>query len=353
MNSLIDARNTRTIQRKLRKKEYDEIITLGVEDEKPRLLDEGMVVDANGYPLFYIMKGTLEKYMEALPDDYVGTINLGHMPFASFPFVLGEWTKKDFHLVDIGDGRKGLNVDIHLKDDSFIVKELKSVPYDLAISAEFRYHINEELSEEYGLEILDEVFIEHFAIVGEPGNVNSSGIKLGGNKVTIQELSAAIDNSGKKTLDLKELTDALDKLSVEEPEEKELEVEETEEETKKETVEEVAEETAEETAELEVEEVEEEAEEAEEEAVEEEEEQIDLAASLASLTETVNSLKEEVETLRAERDSAREALSVKEQEEKAFTEKFKETLKNLSLISTKETQKPVEKKPVYTDGIGE
>lgn len=349
MSNLIDARNARTIHRKLKKKEYDDIITLSASSSGERLLDEGMVVDANGYPLFYITKGTLEKYLDALPDDYVGTINLGHMDFATFPILLGEFRKSDFHLVDIGDGRKGLDVDIHLDSENFIVKELRRASYDLGISAEFRYHVNEALSEEYGLEILDEIFIENFAIVGEAGNVNSSGIKLGGNKVTIQELSAAIDNSGNKNLDLKSLTDALDKLSVEEPKEEpaaEPAAELSEE--PKEEQKELAEEPAEEKKDL-AEEPAEEQKELSEEQKESEEEKIDLSAILTELKETVNGLKAEIETLKAERDEAKEKLSVKEKEEKDFIEKFKA----LSVISTKETPKPIEKKPVYTDGIGE
>ena len=75
--NIIDERDVRTVYRKLRKKEYDDMLTLSVSrEEEVRLLDEGMVVDAYGSPLFYIMKGTLEKYLEALPDDYVGSINL-------------------------------------------------------------------------------------------------------------------------------------------------------------------------------------------------------------------------------------------------------------------------------------
>ena len=339
MSNLIDARNARTIHRKLKKKEYDDIITLSASSSGERLLDEGMVVDANGYPLFYITKGTLEKYLDALPDDYVGTINLGHMDFATFPILLGEFRKSDFHLVDIGDGRKGLDVDIHLDSENFIVKELRRASYDLGISAEFRYHVNEALSEEYGLEILDEIFIENFAIVGEAGNVNSSNINLKGEKVTIQELSAAIDNSGNKNLDLKSLTDALDKLSVEEPKEEALAEEPKEEK-------ELAEEPKEKEKELSEEPKEEEKELSEE----PEEEKIDLSAILTELKETVNGLKAEIETLKAERDEAKEKLSVKEKEEKDFIEKFKA----LSVISTKEeTPKPIEKKPVYTDGIGE
>ena len=208
--NIIDERDIRTIHRKLRKKEYDDIMTLSVDStQKVRLLDEGMVVSAYGDPLFYIMKGTLQKYLDNLPDDYEGSINLGHMDFATFPILLGKWTKKDMSLVDIGDGRMALDVDLRLDDENFIVKELKRAEYDLAVSAEFGYHLNEEFTEKYGLEILDEIFISDFAIVGEPGNVNSSGIRLKGAKMTVKELNAALE--GEK-VDLSEINKKLDAL---------------------------------------------------------------------------------------------------------------------------------------------
>ena len=47
--NIIDEREKRTIYRKLKKKEFDEILTLSVDSGiKVRLLDEGTVVDAYG-----------------------------------------------------------------------------------------------------------------------------------------------------------------------------------------------------------------------------------------------------------------------------------------------------------------
>ena len=319
--NIIDERDVRTVYRKLRKKEYDDLITLSVnaESEDVRLLDEGMVVDAYGNPLFYIMKGTLEKYLEALPDDYVGSINLGHMDFATFPILLGKWTKDDFSLVDIGDGRKGLNVRLNLDDENFIVKELRRASYDLGVSAEFGFHVNEQFTQEYGIEILDDIFISNFAIVGEAGNVNSSGIRLKGDKmaVDVKDLTAALE--GGEQPDLTEINKKLDAL-----------LEKKDEEIKEESVEEeVVEEAAEETVEEEV----------------EEEPEIDLAAVL----ETVKQLQEEVQALKEKNQSLTEELSAKRQAEAEFIEKFK-TL-SVSLYRENAT-KEVVAKDVYTDGIG-
>ncbi len=304
--NIIDERDVRTVYRKLRKKEYDDMISLSVSSgQEVRLLDEGMVVDAYGRPLFYIMKGTLEKYMNALTDDYVGSINLGHMDFATFPILLGEWTKNDLSLVDIGDGRKGLNVNLRLDEDNFLVKELKRANYDLGVSAEFGYHVNEEFSEKFGVEILDDLFISNFAVVGEAGNVNSSGIKLGGN-MTVKDLTAAIESS--TVPDLSEINKKLDAMF--ETPEKEL------------TVEEPVAEPVEETV---------------------EEPEADLSVVLSTVTE----LRDQIQALTAENESLKAQLDSKNKAEREFIEKFK----SLS-VSLKQEEAPKQNKIVFTDGIG-
>lgn len=179
--------------RKKAKKKFDRVINLAVPGGKEsrvaslsadlkgqtvRLLDEGVVVDAYGTPIFYIKKGALQASYDRLPDDYVGSINLGHMDFASFPFLIGQWTKKDLSLVDIGEGRKGLDVSLNLDDNSVFVRELRRNPYTVGVSAEFSYCIDYESSELLRLEVLDSIDIKNFAIVGEAGNVNSGGIRL-------------------------------------------------------------------------------------------------------------------------------------------------------------------------------
>lgn len=338
--NIIDERDVRTVYRKLRKKEYDDMLTLSVSrEEEVRLLDEGMVVDAYGSPLFYIMKGTLEKYLEALPDDYVGSINLGHMDFATFPFLLGQWTKKDFSLVDIGDGRKGLNVRLRLDEDSFIVKELRRADYTLGVSAEFGYHLNEQFTREYGIEILDEVFISNFAVVGEAGNVNSSGIQLKGDKmaVNVKDLAAALESSEKPDLTEinKKLDALLEKADEEVPQEAEEPIQEPQEELAVEEAEEVVTEVAE-TAE-------EAAEEAEEPA---EEPTVDLSAIL----DTVKSLQDEVQALKEQNQTLSAELSAKRKAEAEFIEKFKGL--SVSLATERPATKEVVKN-VYTDGIGE
>lgn len=218
-NNLIEERDERTRRRKKTKRKMDSIIGLGYVDEEKhvmnlsvnvsklsdkriRLLDEGYI--DNG---FVIKKGTMEKFLNGqnqhvrgvemdedgnwrytevlnLTDDFVGTVNLGHMDFATFPFIIGEWRKSDLTLVDVENDRKALDIDLHLDEDSVFVQELKRQPYDIGVSAEFYYHVNEEdtqnLSEMLGewMPVLDEVYIFAYGLVGECGNVNSSGLEL-------------------------------------------------------------------------------------------------------------------------------------------------------------------------------
>ena len=358
---LLKDRDKRTAKRKMDKKAWDKQFDLAADSKNSiRLLDEGMVTYSDGSPLFYIKKGTLQKLVANIPDEYVGSINLGHMEFSRFPFILGTWKKKDLSLVEIGDGRMALDVVPHFDYDSAFVKELKRLPYDVAVSAEFRCHIDWELTERYGVEVVDEIYPENFnfAVVGEPGNVNSAGLKLAlkGENMSLEELSAAIES--RETTSIADLTALLKDSSAEqvdlgvEPEEAKDAVEEVEEAKEAEPVEEQAE----------TEETVEEAQEAVEEASEPEAEEITLESVMAdvealreqneALTAQVNALNEQVASLTAERDDARENLAAAQETERNFLEKFKK----LSLVSTAipkpKKEAKVETKAAYTDGFG-
>ena len=221
-NDLIEKRDERTRQRKKKKKKMDSLISLSKENEEKnvkvlsasvatvsdtdqvaRLLDEGFC--DNG---FVLKKGALEKYLNGkneyvtgwemkdgswqrtevlnLTDDFVGTVNLGHKDFATDPYILGEFKKSDLTLVDIENDRKALDIAVRLDEESMFVKELRRQPYDIGVSAEFYYHIDWEATEslmaDYGMYIpvLDEIFIFAYGLVGECGNVNSSGLELKG-----------------------------------------------------------------------------------------------------------------------------------------------------------------------------
>lgn len=351
--NIIDERDVRTINRKLKKKEYDEIITLSAsdKDEVVRLLDEGAVVTADGYIDFYIMKGTLQKYYDSLPDDYEGSINLGHMPFANFPILLGKWTKKDLSLVDTGSGRMGLDVKLRLDEENFLVKELRRADYTLGVSVEMGFSRNEERTEDYGILMVDDVFIHDFAIVGDAGNVNSSGIRLKtkGENMDFQKILALLGDDA----DLEKVNDILDKLSEakmsaddgeKEPEEgeKDLEAEENEPEEGESTPEEDEKDL--ESGEGDTDDGEKGPEPETEESPEGE------AVELSAVMALVQGLTERVEALESEKTALETELNAKKQAEADFVKKFKKL--SVSLSTERKEPEVVHNEVSYTDGFG-
>lgn len=336
MSNLLDERDKRTVMRKLAKKKYDEMITLSPsepESQVVRLLDEGAVTYADGSLDFYIAKGTLEKYLSGnnrylpnLDDDYVGTINLGHMDFATFPFLLGEWSREDLSLTDIGDGRVGLDVNLRLDPESPIVKELHRQPYDVGVSAEFRYHWDQEASRLMGVDIFDEVFISDFAIVGECGNVNSSGIELkGGNPVLFDKKKETVDT---------QLDPALEEV-------------ESSEESKVECAEEETAECSEECCE------EEKCCEEDKECCEKEEceKQESVDSVITELAESIAHLKDEISALKEENAELKKSLSATNEMNEAFAEKFKALVVDIK-EEEPEKEEVVSNRYASNDGIG-
>lgn len=344
--NIIDEREKRTIYRKLKKKEFDEILTLSVDSGiKVRLLDEGTVVDAYGSPLFYIKKGVLKSFYDGLSEEYVGSINIGHTDLATFPErIVGTWKKSDLSLVDIGEGRQGLDVELKLMDEHPLVKALKQLPFSLGVSAEFGYHIDEAASENYGLEILDGVNIYDFAIVGEAGNVNSSGIQLKGGIMT-KNLSELLGEDYKGT-DLTELNSKLASIIGDAPEAEEPAEEPVE------AAEEAVEPEVEEVPEAEEEAVEEPAEELVEEAAEEpSEDDVDLSAVFEELNRRIAEQDEKIAALETQLAEREVQLAARIASEKEFVNKFKNL--SVSLTVEKKQEPVVESKTSYTDGIGE
>lgn len=339
--NIIDERNIRTIYRKLKKAEYDEKIQLATKtDQWVRLLDEGMVVDAVGQPLFYIKKRTLRSFYESLPEDYVGSINLGHMEFATFPLLLGQWTKKDLRLVDIGDGREALDVRLRLNESLGIVKDLRKMDYSLGVSAEFGFSRDEKATKELGFEVLDGVNIRDFAIVGDAGNVNSSGLELKGEIMKVKDLAALLESEEKT--DLAALNKKLGAL-----------IDEGQAETAEPAAEPAVEETpaAEEAAEEPETPAEEVKEEAETPAEPAEAAPAEGEKGLSAIAAVIERLNTENAELKAELEKVKAELSAKNKAEQEFIEKFK----NLSVsLATERVTENVEESTtdVVTDGIG-
>lgn len=417
MSDLIEKRNERTRKRKAVKRKMDSVIGLSANDTEKhhamslsvepikladktiRLLDEGYI--DNG---FVIKKGTMEKYLNGqnqyvrgwefdgeewkqtevlnLHEDFVGTVNIGHQEFSVFPFLVGEFTKEDLTLVETENERHGIDVRLNLDEDSIFIKELQRKPYDIGVSAEFWYHINEadteSLSEMLGyyMPVIDEIFIFAYGLVGECGNVNSSGLELAKettmpkDKTNIEELELGLAEIEEPTEEPTELETEIDVVATEEETkdiphikeldtETEVEIPPTEEES---TEPEEAEEAETEDEEQEVEEAEvEEAEDEESESDEDESEEDDpLAETLASLQKQIETLTNTVKELTEQNVALKKSnrkLSNKLQAERDKKDEFLKNIKGLSvqLLPNEEKKEEPQKESVgraYYNGDG-
>lgn len=385
MNNLIDSREERTRKRKKQKRKMDSIIGLSVKDNEKhalrldmeprrlssdtvRLLDEGYFDGG-----FVIKKGTLEKFLNGqnqyvrgweydgeewkqtevlnLAEDFVGTVNIGHMDFSTFPFLVGEWKKEDLSLVDTENDRKGLDVAVRLDDESIFVQELKRKDYDIGVSSEFWYHINdadtESLSEMMGywMPVIDEVFIFAYGLVGECGNVNSSGLELKGDTEMPKEtkelaVETPMDNSvTEEENDVIELENDV----VEEPIEETVDTEEVKEPVEEDGEEDEVEETVEDGDEDEV-----------DEAYEETLDVIEnLKAQVEKLTAEVETLTEANSELKKTNRKLSNKIKNEKEKKEAFIKNAKDVAVKLGVEEEKPQEKKVEKSFALGDGIGD
>ena len=369
MNSLIRSIKKNTAIRKAIKKRIDSELNLSVDTDSDivvlasdtnRLIDEGAIIEGDGSIWAYIKKGALEKYLNGenefvpnIPDDYVGNVNIGHMDHATFPFPVGEWRKSDMKLVDIGDGRSGIDIDVNLDEESVFIKELKRLGYELSMSIEAYFHLDETATEDLDIPVIDEVCIFAYAVCGDGKNVNSNGLRLKGETTMPNEIRE-------------------EEMQVELDAEQELEIEPTaDSETPTEPETEIEEEIAEEEHQDESEEAEaEEAEEGEEPDGDEGEDE--EADELAEVLATVKDLKGQVETLsntirsleetNASLKKTNRKLSGKLQRENERKREFLDGVKGLSVqlfpyedkeAETKSKKESSVTKGYYEDGIGE
>lgn len=390
MSNLLDEREKRNNNRKKVKKEVDALINLSVERKSlekvclapheskslgveggyvtHRLLDEGAILYADGQIDCFIAKGTIEKYLNGenvylktadgdtrnLTDDYVGTINYGHHDLATDPIALiGEWQKKDLHIVDIENGRKALDVDVRLDEDHIYVKQLRKLKYDVGLSAEFWCHYDMEKSEQMGFGVIDEIFIGDFAVVGECGNVNSSDLRLKG----------GLEMPKDKELEV------LEEEKIEEITEEEQVVEETIEEPEKDAeIEEMSVETVEETAEITAEAVEDSENETEdevidnedepvEESVEEVEDEADMVSELMEvvkgLQSEIGNLKEHINAQNKTMNRLRKKLKARNEEASKFIADFKNLSVEMEITKEEPKESGVSANYLTGDGIGE
>jgi hypothetical protein len=207
-----------------------------VENKPTRLIDEGAITYEDGNDIrLYIKKGAVQAFYDSLSSDYVGYINLAHIDIASLPLNLGTWTKDDLTVVDIGDGRKGLDVNVKLNRELHIVQDLLKQEIPLSISAELRGRIDFESSFKFNAPFYNEIEIAGFSVVANPANVNSTGENLnskGDSEMNLWEKILKLSSENKEEKKNEALENKEEEKEEKEPESKE-EGTENEEEAKK------------------------------------------------------------------------------------------------------------------------
>lgn len=207
-----------------------------VENKPTRLIDEGAITYEGGNDIrLYIKKGAVQAFYDSLSSDYVGYINLAHIDIASLPLNLGTWTKDDLTVVDIGDGRKGLDVNVKLNRELNIVQDLLKQEIPLSISAELRGTLDFESSFKFNAPFYNEIEIAGFSVVANPANVNSTGENLnskGDSEMNLWEKILKLSSENKEEKKNEALENKEEEKEEKEPESKE-EGTENEEEAKK------------------------------------------------------------------------------------------------------------------------
>ena len=204
-----------------------------VENKPTRLIDEGAITYEGGDDIrLYIKKGAVQAFYDSLSSDYVGYINLAHIDIASLPLNLGTWTKDDLTVVDIGDGRKGLDVNVKLNRELHIVQDLLKQEIPLSISAELRGTLDLESSFKFNAPFYNEIEIAGFSVVANPANVNSTGENLnskGDSEMNLWEKILKLSSENKEEKKNEALENKEEEKEEKEPESKEEEAENEEE----------------------------------------------------------------------------------------------------------------------------
>lgn len=284
-----------------------------VENKPTRLIDEGAITYEGGDDIrLYIKKGAVQAFYDSLSSDYVGYINLAHIDITSLPLNLGTWTKDDLTVVDIGDGRKGLDVNVKLNRELHIVQDLLKQEIPLSISAELRGTLDFESSFKFNAPFYNEIEIAGFSVVANPANVNSTGENL--------------NSKGDSEMNLWEKILKLSSENKEEKKNEALENKEEEKEEKEPSKEEKAPESKEEGTENK-----EEAKKSEE-TLETVEMSKDDMEKINKFMDAFEALSAKVEALETENAELKEKLKSSKKEKTEFEKKAESTLDRLSSL---------------------
>lgn len=289
-------------------------LSSGYAENKPtRLIDEGAITYEGGDDIrLYIKKGAVQAFYDSLSSDYVGYINLAHIDITSLPLNLGTWTKDDLTVVDIGNGRKGLDVNVKLNRELHIVQDLLKQEIPLSISAELRGTLDLESSFKFNALFYNEIEIAGFSVVANPANVNSTGENL--------------NSKGDSEMNLWEKILKLSSENKEEKKNEALENKEEEKEKKEPSKEEKAPESKTDEAENE-----EEAKKGEE-TLETVEMSKDDMEKINKFMDAFETLSAKVETLETENAELKEKLKSSKKEKTEFEKKAESTLDRLSSL---------------------
>lgn len=304
-----------------------------VENKPTRLIDEGAITYEGGDDIrLYIKKGAVQAFYDSLSSDYVGYINLAHIDITSLPLNLGTWTKDDLTVVDIGDGRKGLDVNVKLNRELHIVQDLLKQEIPLSISAELRGTLDFESSFKFNAPFYNEIEIAGFSVVANPANVNSTGENL--------------NSKGDSEMNLWEKILKLSSENKEEKKNEALENKEEEKEEKEPSKEEKTPESKEEGTENK-----EEAKKGEE-TLETVEMSKDDMEKINKFMDAFEALSAKVEALETENAELKQKLESSKKEKTEFEKKAESTLDRLSsLISGQANDKEKEEKLTSTSKV--
>lgn len=293
-----------------------------VENKPTRLIDEGAITYEGGDDIrLYIKKGAVQAFYDSLSSDYVGYINLAHIDITSLPLNLGTWTKDDLTVVDIGDGRKGLDVNVKLNRELHIVQDLLKQEIPLSISAELRGTLDFESSFKFNAPFYNEIEIAGFSVVANPANVNSTGENL--------------NSKGDSEMNLWEKILKLSSENKEEKKNEALEKKEEEKEEKEPSKEEKAPESKEEGTENK--------EETKEETLETVEMSKDDMEKINKFMDAFEALSAKVEALETENAELKQKLESSKKEKTEFEKKAESTLDRLSSLISGSTNKEEKK----------
>ncbi len=145
-----------------------------------RLLDEGVVVEGDSTPYAVIGKGVIKKWYDELPSNFEGYINKDHISGID----LGKFKKSDLRLVELGDDRYGVDVNVKLDHELYATKDLLRSMNRKAISSEFYYDADEYVKASVAtgdtsfpdwflIPKISAISLVGYAVVDNPKNANS------------------------------------------------------------------------------------------------------------------------------------------------------------------------------------